>query len=317
MCLRTTIGHVRARSEENVIRVRDRKKKAGRVEGRGFTLIELLTVISITSILMGILVPVAGKVRRHARALQSMSNQKEIVTALNLFASDNDDKYPESIGTVGFGDDWTWSDPTRLIGDVGRTPTSHRAMSVYLRRYLPDAGSMYCPSAPYKYRYLQQAWDAGDDWDNPDTAVIGDRMGGTYCFYWNYRGFLSERNSVFLGPLGPASGGRSYSKLLVTDYFGYDHYRMQGAYGSCEPFRGAGVTPETSLLSAYWSRVNPAESTPEFKLRAGYTDGHVETYSPSDVTPMKISLAPDGTVPFPDGTGTGYGTFFLPSRAVH
>ena len=317
MCFKATIWQVWARSEENIIRVRDGKKKAGRVEGRGFTLVELLVVISITSVLMGILVPTLGKVRRHARALQGMNNQKEIASALNLFALDNDDRYPESMGTVGSDEDWTWSDPTRLIGDAGRTPASHRAMSAYLRSYLPDASSVYCPSAPHKYRYLQQAWDAGDDWDNPDTSAKSDRMGGTYCFYWNYRGFLSERNAVFRGPMGPASGGRRFSKLLVTDYFGYGHYRMPGAYGSCEPFRGAGVTPETSLLSAYWSRTNPADSTPEFKLRAGYTDGHVETYSPSDVTPMKISLSQDGRTPVLDWPGTGYGTFFLPRNAVH
>ncbi|MHC4330017.1 MAG: hypothetical protein ACYSWW_18025 [Planctomycetota bacterium] len=75
------------------------------------------------------------------------------------------------------------------------------------------------------------------------------------------------------------------------------------------------MTPETWLLSAYWSRISPAESSPEFRLRAGYTDGHVETYSASDVVPMKVSLAPDGSVPNPDGVGPG--TFFLPRNALH
>ncbi|MHC4166992.1 MAG: prepilin-type N-terminal cleavage/methylation domain-containing protein [Planctomycetota bacterium] len=288
----------------------------GCVGDRGFTLIELLVVISIISLLMGILVPVLGKVRRQARAMQGMNNQKEIASALNLFASDNDERYPESVATTGFGKSWSWSDPTRLIADRGRTPASRRAMSEYLRYYLPDASSVYCPSAPHKYRYLQQAWDAGDDWDNPDTPEQSDRVGGTYCFYWNYRGFLTERNAVFRGPTGPASGGRRFSKLLVTDYFGHNHFRMPGAFGSCEPFRGAGVTPETWRLSAYWSRVNPAESTPEFRLRAGYTDGHVETYRPSDVTPMKLSTSRDGSVPALDVPGIGYGTFFLPIKAV-
>ncbi|HEC04017.1 MAG TPA: type II secretion system protein [Phycisphaerales bacterium] len=304
-----------AQSEEIIIRVRERKTKTGRVEGWGFTLIELLVVISISSVLMAVLVPSLGKVRRQARALKGMNNQKGVASALNLFAADNDDRYPESVATVGESSSWNWSDPTRLTGAEGRTPASHRAMSEYLRSYIPDASSMYCPNAPHKHRYLQQAWDAGDAWDNPDTPMSSDLLGGTYCFYWNYRGFLPETNGVFRGPRGPASGGRRFSKLLVTDYFGYDHWRMQRAYGSCEPFRGAGVLPETSLLSAYWSRTNPAESTPEFKLRAGYTDGHVETYSPSDVAPMKVSISRDGTVPYPDGTG--FGTIFLPRNAVN
>ena len=310
----STVNTVGVRSEEIEIRVADKKQKIGDAGSCGFTLIELLVVMSIISLLMAILVPTLGKVRQQAKSIKGMNNQQQITSALNLFASDNDERYPESVATVGFDNSWNWSDPTKLIGSESRTPTSHRAMSEHLRNYISDADIMYCPSAPHKYKYLQQAWDAGDDWDNPDTAPTTDPMGGTYCFYWNYRGFLTDRNAVFRGPYGPASGGR-FSKLLVTDYFGYDHWRTQGAYGSCEPFRGAGVTPETWLLSAYWSRTNPAESTPEFKLRAGYTDGHVETYSPSDVTPMKVSLSRDGSVPYRDGFGPGL--FYLPTNALH
>jgi len=314
MCCMGTICMVWARSEEIKISGRDRTKLVGDGKNRGFTLIELLVVIAITSLLMGITVPALRKVKLQARSIRSMNNQKQITSALDFFASDNDQRYPASVATVGVAGNWNWSDPTKMIGDTSRSPGLHRAMSEYLRSYIPDADNMYCPNAPHRYKYLQEAWDAGDDWDNPDTPPTTDRMGGTYCFYWNYLGFLPERNSVFRGPQGPASGGR-YSKLAVTDYFGYDHWRTPWAFGSCEPFRGAGVTPETWLLSAYWSRTNPAESTPEFKLRAGYTDGHVETYSPSDVVPMKVSLSPAGNVPNPDGVGPG--TFFLPSNALH
>ena len=281
---------------------------------RGFTLIELLVVISIISMLMAIVLPVFGRVRRQARSMLSMSNQRQIASATNLFASDNNDRYPESVATIGFGDNWNWHDPTKLTGNKGRSPSLHRAMSEYLRNYAADASIMYCPNAPQNYQYLQQAWDAGDDWDNPDTAFPGDPAGGTYCFYWNYKGFLGGRRGVFRGPQGPASGGR-YSKLLVSDYFGYDHWRSPRAYASCDPFDGADITPETWLLSAFWSRRSDVDNAPEIKLRAGYTDGHVETYSTSEVVPMKVSTTPDGSVPYPDGVGPG--VFFLPTSAFH
>jgi hypothetical protein len=48
-------------------------------------------------------------------------------------------------------------------------------------------------------------------------------------------------------------------------------------------------------------------------MRAGFTDGHVETYSPSDVLPMKVSTTADGTTPYPDGVGPGI--FYLPRTA--
>lgn len=288
--------------------------QVGNARKRGFTLVELLVVISIISLIMSIALPTFSRVRREARTMLSMSNQRQVTSAINLFASDNDDRYPESVATIGFGNNWNWSDSTRLTGNRRRSPQIHRAMSEYLRRYIADASIMFCPNAPQKYEYLQQAWDAGDNWDNPKTAFPADPAGGSYCFYWNYRGFLGGPRGIFRGPQGPASSGR-YSKLLVTDYFGYDHWRTPGSYGSCEPFCGASITPETWLLSAYWSCKSAADDRPEIKLQAGYTDEHIESYSASEVVPMKVSITADGSVPYPDGVGPGI--FFLPRNALH
>jgi len=288
--------------------------KVSNVTKRGFTLIELLVVISIISLMMGITLPVFSRLRRQARTMLSMSNMKQIASALNLYASDHNERYPESIATIGFGNTWNWSDSTRLTGNRRRSPQLHRAMSEYLRSYIPDASIMYCPKVPHKYEHLQKAWDAGDNWDNPNTSFPADPVGGTYCFYWNYRGFVGGRRIVFRGPQGPASSGR-YSKLLVSDYFGYDHWRNPGSFSSCEPFDGADIIPETWLLSSFWFRKSDADDFPEIKLRAGYTDGHVETYSASNVVPIKVSITADGTVPYPDGMGPG--VFYLPRNALH
>jgi len=289
--------------------------QVGNIRKRGFTLIELLVVISIISLIMGITLPVFSRVRRQARSILSMNNQRQITSTMNLYASDHNERYPESVATIGTGNTWNWTDSTKLTGNKHRSPQLHRAMSEYLRRYIPDASTMYCPNVPHKYEYLQQAWDAGDNWDNPRNLFPADPVGGSYCFYWNYRGFLGGRRVVFRGPQGPASS-RRYSKLLVSDYFGYDHWRNPDSYGSCEPFNGADITPETLLNSAFWSRRSAPENSPEIKLRAGYTDGHVETYSASDVIPMKVSITADGTVPYSDGSASP-GIFFLPRNALH
>ncbi|TSA52520.1 MAG: prepilin-type N-terminal cleavage/methylation domain-containing protein [Planctomycetaceae bacterium] len=265
------------------IRVRSRQTKVDD-EKRGFTLIELLVVISIISLLMAILVPSLRKVRQQARAVVAAQNQKEIVSATTIFASDNNERFPESVATVGTANTWNWSDPTKLTGNKHRSPGIHRAMSEYLKSYIPDASTMYCPNAPQRYKYLQQAWDAGDDWDYPeDDTFSRDPVGGTYCFYWNYTGYVGGRKVVFKGPQGPASGGRKFSKLIVSDYFGYDHWRSPWSHGSCEQFEGAEINPETWLLSAYWFREGDIENPPDIELRAGYTDGtskHIRPRTP-------------------------------------
>jgi prepilin-type N-terminal cleavage/methylation domain-containing protein/prepilin-type processing-associated H-X9-DG protein len=57
---------------------------------RGFTVIELLVVISIISLLIAILLPVLGKVRKAAQAVQCASNQRQIGVAAMTYANDYD-----------------------------------------------------------------------------------------------------------------------------------------------------------------------------------------------------------------------------------
>jgi type II secretory pathway pseudopilin PulG len=267
--------------------------------------VELLVVVSIISILMAISVPALNGAKRQARALLGTRNEREVTNALNFYAADHDELYPPSIATVGFGATWNWSDLTRLIGTDKRTPQIHRSVSEYLRSYVGDAGTMFCPNAPRKFQYLREAWDAGDAWDNPDTALPEDSLCGTYCFYWGYIGYLGEGPRLFRGPMTTA-GYRGHSRLLITDYFGYGHWRTPGSFASCERLSGGEVDPETQVTSAWWKAAgDPNSALPAVTLRAGYTDGHVETYLPSEAVPMRVSLNPEGVPPLPDGGRRG------------
>ena len=280
---------------------------------RGFTLVELLVVISILAVLMGIVVPALNHVRSQATSLLSMNNQKQIAATLNVFANDNDDCYPESVATIGYGENWNWTDPTRLTGNRQRSPRLYRSIGQYLGNYITDASIMFCPCSPKEYEYLQESWQAGDNWDNPETSYPADPVGGSYCFYWNYKGYLEPQDQIFQGPRDPA-GNRRQSKLLVTDYFGYDHWRTPSAFGSCEPFDRASEVEETLLLSSYWSASGVHDEIPEVTLRAGYSDGHVETYSSLDTFQMKVSITSNGRPPYPQGVGPGI--YFLPQEAL-
>jgi prepilin-type N-terminal cleavage/methylation domain-containing protein len=281
----------------------------------GFTLIELLVVMSIISMLTAISLPVFTSVRDHVRSVCGIHNQKQIVLGVTLYTFDNEGQFPESVATVGFEPAWNWSEPTKLVGNEERSPGLHRAMSGYLYSYIKDAGVMFCPKAPKKYKYLQQSWDAGDQWDNPETPFPTDPVGGTYCFYWNYIGFLEERDYPFRGPCMTADD-RRYSKLLVSDYLGYDHWRSPDAFISCEKLRSVTFVPESWLLSSFWTLQADSNDigTLEISLNAGYTDGHVEQFETSDAVRMRVSLTPDGTIPYPEGVGPGY--FYLPRNSL-
>ncbi len=280
----------------------------------GFSLLELLVVLAVIGILGSILVPALGKARRHVLSIVGAANQRQVVGGVTVFSLDNNDRYPESVATVGFGSAWNWSDPMKMTGNQRRSPGLHRSMSEYLRGYIEDVSVMYCPNAPRQYKYLQESWEAGDDWDNPDTSFPSDPVTGTYCFYWNYTGFLVERSYPFMGPRSTGDG-RRISKLLVSDYFGYDHWRSPGCYGSCERLDGGAVVEETWLLSAYWSLGGDgSRGEVGIRPRAGFVDGHVETFSGDDVLTMKVSITSDGTAPYPDGIGAG--AFYLPGNCL-
>jgi len=280
----------------------------------GFTLVELLVVMSIMLVLMGMLLPALGKARKQARTVLGATYQSRIAEGAIQYTLDNRDRFPESVATIGFGGFWHWQDPRMMIAYEKRAPQLHRAMSEYLIDYIPEAKTMYSPHAPGFLSLLPAAWKAGDAWDHPDTPIPWDPFMGTYCFYWNYTGFLGW-NKLFLGPRR-ISGGSGQSKILSSDYFGYDHWRSLGAFSSSNRFDETHAVQETCLSSSYWAsrggencwRQNPLGMT----LQASYIDGHVGSYCDSDVIAMKVSKTSDGSIPYPSGIGPGI--FYLPKN---
>lgn len=76
---------------------------------RGFTLIELLVVIAIIAILAAILFPVFAKAREKARQTNCLSNQKQIVVAVQMWTQDNNELLPPASG---------WTTSVGLSGKV-------------------------------------------------------------------------------------------------------------------------------------------------------------------------------------------------------
>lgn len=288
---------------------------------KAFTLVELLVVLFVCSLLIGILLPALSKAKKAARSLISANNQKQIVLGVLCYSSDSDGGFPDSVAKLGKVNRWSWREPQTLAGYKKSTPATYRSVSEFLRPYIESSSTMFCPSSPSKYPFAQDAWQAGDGWDNPDTAnAAEDPLFGTYCLYWNYVGYLVKTKKPFVGPRSIGQK-RSESKLLISDYFGYGHWRNEMAYasrnaiGSCEKFNKVSITPGTTVSCDFWSRdynnaVISLDSI-DVKLNAGFTDGHVEKYTSKDVTGMKISIKPDGSVPYPDNISPG-GTYYIP-----
>lgn len=301
--------------ERETIRLSDDTACSKHNQRQAFTLVELLVVMFIISLLLSISVPALNRARQQARNLLGMRNQQQVVMAVNLFAEDHDDRYPASVATKGASDTYSWAEPMTLVSRL-KGPRKYRSMSAYLRDYLEDARTLYCPKAPQPYKHLQALWKDGEDWDNPDTGPVGDQASGTYCFLWNYEGFLEGREELFRGPRNVGEGRRrGRSTLLVTDYLGFGGYRGSNVYRSCESFPRASITEETYFSSAFWSDWgDSASGAPSVKLSAGYTDGHVESYTPSEAAIMKVIRDRATNKLYSDETSPG--NFYLPQNGL-
>jgi hypothetical protein len=283
------------------------------------TLIELLVAISVVTLLVGVLLPALGHARRAARSLVGGCRQRQVVLTVSLYAADHQGWYPESVATAAMlGRTWRWEEPRMMKACQPRAAGYQCSMASYLRSYLPKAATLSCPSSPRPYPYLEDAWRAGEQWDNPDTSFTDDSVLGSFCFFWNYVGHLTEQQRPFLGPQTD-DGRPGCSRLLISDYFGFNHWRSPDAFGSCEHLPHAEVTVETHEAPAYWFRHPqgpPDRTSVHLKLQAGFVDGHVEAYRPGETAVLEVADALDGTTPALSGFGLGAGQFYIPQKAV-
>jgi prepilin-type N-terminal cleavage/methylation domain-containing protein/prepilin-type processing-associated H-X9-DG protein len=137
---------------------------------RGFTLIELLVVIAIIAILAAILFPVFARAREKAKQASCLSNVKQVMLGVLMYAADYDEFLPMRIDVPGGGFVWPMDLVTPYVKnqDVFTCPTTKGGWAANARaRYLPcwDTwgtgfhGTLSSYSRPAEAVYLNEAYD--------------------------------------------------------------------------------------------------------------------------------------------------------------
>ena len=100
-----------------------------------FTLIELLVVIAIIAILAAILFPVFAQARNKARGAASVSNCKQIGTAMMMYVQDYDETYPS-----GWDQSWASESGTDRRNGLMMWRVS---LLPYIQKYKLDPANLY------------------------------------------------------------------------------------------------------------------------------------------------------------------------------
>jgi prepilin-type N-terminal cleavage/methylation domain-containing protein len=181
---------------------------------RAFTLVELLVVIAIIALLMSILMPALGRVRKQAKMVMCQSNLKQLSNAFEMYAGDNDGYFQE--GWQGL--------PNCPCEDASCSNWWIHA----LKPYYQDPHVCLCPMA------TKLGWDV-------DPAFYWEG-GATFLAWCSNGGWLGEPGEVY-GSYG--INGWVEHNQCETDFIGMPHLRWrQGGV------KNAGNVP--LLLDAPW-----------------------------------------------------------------
>jgi prepilin-type N-terminal cleavage/methylation domain-containing protein len=121
---------------------------------RAFTLVELLVVIAIIALLMSILIPALGRVKKQAKVAICQSNLKQWGAVFSMYTGDNDGYFQE-----GWGD--------------GPTPVSNWWMGA-TRSYYKEADLRCCPMAANLDKKVVDGYINFGVWDDRWLDNIGD-----------------------------------------------------------------------------------------------------------------------------------------------
>ncbi len=255
-----------------------------RYHQRAFTLIELLVVIAIIAILAGMLLPTLARARDKGLGAACLSNTKQIGLAIQMYADDNRDVFPNQWWVVG---PYKNSRGFNCGGEWLRTPAG------MLSNYTGAPKVWVCPK---KRRGLTYKSEPGEF--NPAIT-------GFLSYGFNYLGVFGGDTSQ-PHPFKASQVDRPVDVISVTEVSGSDDPKeIGGGLGN--------EKADAAWLDSYWENGSYPNKTPakgnqnyrfqsqmkkhNYRVNSVFVDGHSAGIKPSQLVWGQFYGVFSGTLP--------------------
>lgn len=254
---------------------------------KGFTLIELLVVIAIIAMLLAILMPALGKVKKIAMRLVCGTNLKGMANAMNVYAFDYRDEYPIA-GGAGVT---TWSLETAAWADPSHAWNGPDSVSVAASLFMlvreADVGvkSFVCTASDQTAFVNETDQDVVELWDF-GTAAAGDfgAYGPAKCQSYSYHQPYKVGGTHY-----PADGTSNPGNAIMADRNPWYDSKLQVGTPTGQQFlEFVGVLNPNEFTSGtkmqkWEEQIANAEAHDREGQNVLFNDGHVEFAKRSDV----------------------------------
>lgn len=279
---------------------------------RAFTLVELLVVMSVIAVLMGILLPALGRVRKSARSLVCIANVKRLALAGVMYAQTNGAFPPHRMKRRHF------SDPDNYVNKYGRDRPRWQWF------FDQGVGPVIDPSGWVKGQ--------GDIFTDDDTLMmtndyficpefrhpeysVSDVRNGSYGYNYQYLGNARDRPDLgqFQNfPVAESTIERPSLTIVVGDGRGSGYPHGPHSY-KLDPPKIALSTG--AIYFGNWKEPTveqqhcPAEDRHHCKANVSFLDGHAKSMTLEDLgyvvdeTGLVIANHPGGSNRLFTGTG--------------